>query len=114
MPAKPDDDNVKRKIVCKRSYFVAQRNVAAMTVPTIATATRISIEPPPLSGEKPKWRSIKVMGPLWRRSAETRSAEPTTPMVAKQTATSALSIVHLVPTSHKGAWLKRKSVASEA
>ena len=73
--------------------FVASHVAPITTSATNTTASRISVEPSPPSGEKPKYRSINCIGPVRAFSAANTSAANTTLMVAKPTATPPLSNV---------------------
>jgi hypothetical protein len=55
-------------------YVVVSRSAPATTIVTNANRSRISIEPSLPSGEKPRWRSIKFMGPLRTCCVATTSA----------------------------------------
>jgi len=74
--------------------FVASHVAPITTSATNTTASRISVEPSPPSGEKPKYRSINCIGPVRAFSAANTSAANTTLMVAKPTATPPFSIGH--------------------
>src|SRR5215475_10297724 len=77
--------------MCEVDHFVANRNTAIVIIATSTTATSISIEPSPPSGEKPKCVSINCIGPVLAVSAANTTAANTMLMVAKPTATAPLA-----------------------